>query len=189
MLSYTEIKKGTIIVYENEPYEILEHSFLRMQQRKAVAQTKMKNLINGKILSRNFQASDYFEEANIERKEAIFIYANRGEYWFHEKGDPRSRFSLKAEAIGEGANFLKPQTEVEMVIFNGRVINVIMPIKIDFKVIEAPPAIRGNTAQGGSKQITLEGGVKISAPLFIEEGDIVKINTQTGEYVERAEKN
>ncbi len=188
MLSYTEIKKGTMIVYENEPYEIMEHSFLRMQQRKAVAQTKMRNLINGKILTRNFQASDSFEEAEIERKEAAFIYSNRDEYWFHEKGDPRARFSLKAEAIGEGAKFLKPNTEVEMVVFNGKVINVIMPIKIDFKVIEAPPAIRGNTAQGGTKQITLEGGVKISAPLFIEEGDIVKINTQTGEYVERVKE-
>ncbi|MCL4437703.1 elongation factor P, partial [Patescibacteria group bacterium] len=132
---------------------------------------------------------DYFEEANIERNEAVFIYANKGEYWFHEKGNPGNRFSLKAEVIGEGANFLKPQTEVEMVIFNGKVINVIMPIKMDFKVVEAPPAIRGNTAQGGSKQITLEGGAKISAPLFIEEGDLVRINTQTGEYVERVEKS
>ncbi len=188
MLSYTEITKGTIIVYENEPYEIMEHSFLRMQQRKAVAQTKMKNLINGKILTRNFQASDSFEEAEIERKKAVFIYASRGEYWFHEENNPGSRFSLKEEIIGEGAKFLKPKTEVETIVFNGKVIKVIMPIKIDFKVTEAPPAVRGNTAQGGTKQITLEGGIKISAPLFIEEGDVVKINTETGEYVERVKE-
>jgi elongation factor P len=185
MISYTELKKGMIIVYENEPYEILENHFLRMQQRKAVAQVKMKNLANGKVLSRNFQASDYFEEAEIEEKKAVFIYSNRQEYWFHEEGNPKKRFSVKEEVIGNQAKFLKPQTVVSVILFEGKIIKIILPIKIDFKVISAPPAIKGGTVSGGSKIVTLEGGAQISVPLFINEGDIIRVNTELGEYTER----
>ncbi len=83
MLAYTELKKGALFVYEGDPYEVIESNFLRMQQRKAVVQTKIRNLVTGKILDRNWQASDSFEEAEVERQTAVFLYANRGEYWFH----------------------------------------------------------------------------------------------------------
>lgn len=205
MLSYTDLTKGIIFVIDGQPYEVLESHFLRMQQRKAVVQTKIRNVMSGKVLDRNFQPSDSFEEAEIERKSAIFIYTKSGrpparlakapaeraggqEYWFHEEGNPKNRFMLSADVIGEQAQFLKPNTEVFTVVFEGRVIRVTLPVKVDFKVIEAPPAIRGNTAQGGTKIVEIEGGAKISAPLFVNEGDIIRINTETGEYVERAEK-
>lgn len=188
MLSYTDLKKGVLFVLDGEPYEVLDSHFLRMQQRKAVMQTKIRNLITGKIVDRNWQASDEFEEAEVEKKPAIFIYCQRGEFWFHEEGNPRNRFALKEEFLGETAKFLKPNTKVTAVIFSGRVIKIYLPVKMDFKVIEAPPSIKGNTAQGGTKMVTIEGGAKISAPLFIEAGDIIRINTETGEYVERVEK-
>lgn len=188
MLAYTELKKGVLFVLDGDPYEVIESNFLRMQQRKAVVQTKIRNLITGKILDRNWQASDNFEEAEIERKNAMFIYVNRGEYWFHEKGNPKARFMLSPDSLGEQAQFLKPNTEVSTVMFNGKVIKVELPIKMEFKVIEAPPGIKGNTAQGGTKQVTIEGGAKINAPLFINEGEIIRVNTQTGEYVERVGK-
>ncbi len=170
---------------DGAPYEVLETHFLRMQQRKAVVQTKIRNLITGKILDRNFQASDFFEEAEIERKSAMFIYESKGEYWFHEEGNPRNRFSLDAELLGDQGRFLKPNTKVMTMVFENKVIKVDIPIKMEFKVIEAPPAIRGNTAQGGTKQVTIEGGAKVNVPLFINEGETIRINTQTGEYVER----
>lgn len=173
---------------DGAPYEVLESHFLRMQQRKAVVQTKIRNLITGKVLDRNFQPSDEFEEAEIERKTTMFIYTSRGEYWFHEKGNPKNRFALGGEALGESAQFLKPNTEVSTMVFKDKVIKVQLPVKMDFAVIEAPPAIKGNTAQGGTKVVTLEGGAKISAPLFVNEGDIVRVNTATGDYVERVEK-
>lgn len=184
-LAYTDLNKGTLFIVDGAPYEVLEMHFLRMQQRKAVVQTKIRNLITGKILDRNYQASDSFEEAEIEKKNAMFIYATRGEYWFHEEGNPKARFSLAEELIGEGAPFLKPNTKVITTIFQGKVIKVELPIKMDFKVIESPPGIKGNTAQGGTKSVTLEGGAKVNAPLFINEGDVIRINTTTGEYVER----
>jgi len=185
MLNYTDLKKGIIFVYEGQPWEVLESGFLRMQQRKAVMQTKIKNLITGKIVDRNWQASDEFEEAEVEKQSAVFVYQNRGEYWFYEEGNPKNRFSLDGEVIGEQAKFLKPNTVIETSTFNGKVINISMPVKMEFKVIEAPPAIRGNTAQGGTKQVTIEGGARISVPLFVNEGDTVRINTETDEYVER----
>jgi len=188
MLSYTDLKKGVLFVLNGEPYEVVESGFLRMQQRKAVVQTKIRNLITGKLLDRNWQASDYFEEAEIEKQTAVFIYLSRGDYWFHEKGNPKNRFSLKEEVLGDGAQFLKPNTEVTTVLFRGKVITVTLPVKMEFKVIEAPPAIRGNTAQGGTKQVMIEGGAKVSVPLFVEEDEVIRINTQTGEYVERVEK-
>lgn len=188
MLSYTDLRKGVLFILDGQPYEVLESSFLRMQQRKAVVQTKIRNLVTGKILDRNWQASDEFEEAEVEKKEALFIYAHHGEYWFHEVGDPKNRFLLPAEVIGESAQFLKPNTKVSTRIFKGKVIKINLPIKMDFEVIEAPPGIKGNTAQGGTKIVTIEGGATVSAPLFINQGDVIRINTTTGEYVERVEK-
>jgi elongation factor P len=185
MLSYTDLKKGIIFIFEGDPYEVIDCHFLRMQQRKAVVQSKIRNLRTGKILDRNWQASDEFEEAEVEKRTAVFIYMSKNEYWFHEKGNPKNRFSLTEEIIGESAKFLKPNTEVGTTVFNEKVITVTLPIKMDFEVAEAPPAIRGNTAQGGTKVVTLDNGAKVSTPLFVESGDKIRINTTTGEYVER----
>ncbi|OGY99408.1 MAG: hypothetical protein A2945_00950 [Candidatus Liptonbacteria bacterium RIFCSPLOWO2_01_FULL_52_25] len=188
---------------DGAPYEVLEVHFLRMQQRKAVVQTKIRNLITSKVLDRNFQSSDSFEEAEIEKKAAVFIYkkAGRGtdavdEYWFNEKGNPSNRFVLSGDILGDPstgsgqgkAQFLKPNTEVATMVFNDKVIKATLPVKMEFKVVEAPPSIKGNTAQGGTKVVTLEGGAKINAPLFINQDDLIRINTVTGEYVERVEK-
>ena len=188
MLAYTDLKKGVLFVLDGDPYEVIDSHFLRMQQRKAVVQTKIKNLATGKILDRNWQASDSFEEAEVERKEANFIYVHREEYWFTEPNNPKNRFALSAETIGTAAQFLKPNTKVTTFVFNEKIIKVMVPIKMDFEVTEAPPAIKGNTAQGGSKVVTVEGGATVSVPLFVNQGDIVRVNTETGEYVERVEK-
>jgi elongation factor P len=199
MLSYTDLNKGILFIMDGAPYEVMESHFLRMQQRKAVVQTRIRNLITGKVLDRNFQPSDSFEEAEIEKKKANFIYKKPlrqaqgkpggqdavDEYWFNEKGNPANRFALTEELMGNSGQFLKPNTEVETMVFNDKVIKVMVPIKMDFKVVEAPPGIKGNTAQGGTKSVTIETGAKISAPLFVNEGDIIRINTMTGQYVER----
>jgi elongation factor P len=184
-LAYTDLTKGVLFIMDGAPYEVLETHFLRMQQRKAVVQTRIRNLITGKLLDRNFQASDSFEEAEIERKHAIFIYASKGEYWFHTENNPKDRFALGADVVGDQGQFLQPNLRVATMVFEDKVIKVDIPVKMDFKVVEAPPSIKGNTAQGGNKVVTIEGGAKVAAPLFINEGDTIRINTQTGDYVER----
>jgi len=188
MIDYNELKPGVVFILDGEPYEVLEFSFLRMQQRKPVAQTKIRNLITGKILSRNFQHTESFEKAEIDYKKVKFLYSHREKSVFCDIQNTSARFELPAEIIGGKAKFLKPNSEVEIVSFQDKIVNIKLPIKMDFKVIEAPPAIRGNTAQSGTKTVTIETGAQVSAPLFINEGDTIKINTQTGEYTERVEK-
>ncbi len=183
---------------EGEPYLVLEYNFLRMQQRKPTVQTKLKNLITGKIVTKSFQGSDAFPEAEIEKQPITFLYANRGEFWFCEKGSPRNRFQLKEETIADQTKFLKPNTEVIAYKFSAKggsasgggdkIINIELPVKMDYKVVEAPPSYKGDTATGGSKTVKLENGLMLNVPMFINEGDVIRVNTTTGEYVERAEK-
>jgi len=184
-LAYNELKAGTIFIKDNTPFKVLEYSFVRMQQRKPVVQLKIKNLITGKIQEFTARDNDEFEEAELETIAVKFIYSNRGEYWFTEINNPKMRFSLKEENLKEDAKYLKPNLELTAYKFKDKIINIELPIKVDFKVIEAPPSLKGNTAQGGTKTVVLETGAKINVPLFIKEGDIIKINTQTGEYIER----
>jgi elongation factor P len=188
MINYNDLKPGVIFILDKQPYQVVEFNFLRMQQRKPVAQTKIKNLISGKVISRNFQHTDSFEEANIEYREVKFLYSHRDKYVFCEVNDPSKRFEISAEQIGDMGRFLKPNSTISIMEFEGKIINVNLPIKMDFKVIEAPPSIKGNTAQGGIKAVKIETGAMINAPLFIEAGDIIKVNTQSGEYAERAGK-
>ncbi|MDP2946138.1 MAG: elongation factor P [bacterium] len=189
MINYNELKPGVFFILDSEPYEVLEFSFMRMQQRKPVAQTKIRNLITGKILSRSFQHSESFEEAEIDYKKVKFLYSHRDKFIFCDIQNPSARFELPAEVIGDKTKFLKLNFEVEIVSFQGKIVNIRLPIKMDFKVVEAPPAIRGNTAQGGTKTVTVETGAQVVVPLFINEGDTIRINTTSGDYVERVEKS
>ncbi len=189
MLGVNELKPKTFFIYENQPYVVLETHHLKMQQRRPVVQTRMRNLINGKILDRNFAQSDVFEEADIERRKVKFLYNHREQYWFSYEKEPSKRFLLTEELIGEATKFLKANTILDAIEYNSEIINIELPVKMDFKVIEAPPAVRGDTAQGGVKQVKIETGASVNVPLFINQDDIIRINTETGEYTERIEKS
>lgn len=185
MLEYNEITVGKFIIFDKEPWEVIGSHVFRKQQRKPVNATKLRNLITGRITEYSFHVSEKAEEAEIESKEIKFIYLAKGEYWFHEINDQSKRFSLKEEQIGLPGKFLKKDTIAKAMVFDDRIIGVKLPIKIELKVVEAPPSTRGNTAQGGNKVIKLETGATVNAPLFINEGDTIRVNTETGEYVER----
>ena len=187
-LSVNELKPKTFFIFEGQPWVILESHHLKMQQRRPVVQTRMKNLLNGKIVERNFAQSDIFEEADIKREEVKFLYNHRDEYWFSKKDDPSKRFLLDEEILGDATKYLKNNLIVGAILFNDRIINIELPVKMDFKVVEAPPAIRGDTAQGGVKQVVIETGATVNTPLFVEEGDVIRVNTETGQYVERVSK-
>lgn len=187
-MNYTDLKPGICIIIDKQPYVVLEYDFVRMQQRKPVVKTKVKNLISGSVAERSFQPSDDIEEAEIDKMKSKFLYQNKGEYWFCEANNPSKRFNLKEEVLGAGKDFLKADMEITALAFNNKIFGIEMPIKADYTVTEAPPAIKGDTAQGGTKIVVIETGAKVSAPLFINEGDIIRVNTTTGQYVERAEK-
>lgn len=186
MLEYNEIRQKKFIVFEGEPYEVLASHVFRKQQRKPVNQTKLKNLISGRIAEHSFHQSDKAEEAEIAKKSAKYLYSHRGEHWFTDPANPRDRFKLDEDKLGDALTFLKQDTALDILVFGETVIAVRPPIKVELKVTEAPPGVKGDSAQGGTKQITLETGAIINAPLFVNEGDVIRVNTETGEYVERA---
>ncbi len=189
MLEYNEILKGKVILVGDEPYEVLDAHVFRKQQRKPVNQTKLRHLITGKVTEQAFHVSEKAEEADLSTKSVKYLFTNKGEKWFCSENNPADRFMLSEDTIGNGGQFLKSNMTLEALVFDEKIIGIKIPIKIELKVTEAPPAVKGNTAQGGSKLITVETGATLNAPLFINEGDIVRINTVEGTYVERVDKN
>jgi len=187
MLSHTDLRKGVIIIVDNLPYQIIEATPQRCAQRRLTVQTKMKSLINGGLLEKNVQQGDTFEEAEIVKIQAKFLYSHREKFFFCEAANPAKRFELISEQIGKSAKYLKPNTVLDAFYFQDKIINVALPIKAQLKVTEAPPGVRGERSQAGTKQATLETGVIINVPLFIETGDIIEVNTETEEYVRRVE--
>lgn len=185
MLEYNEITERKYIVLDGAPYEVIDSHVFRKQQRKPVNATKLKNLITGKVMERSFHVSEKAEEADISYRDIKYLYNNRGEWWFCEVNDPSKRFQLSTEMLGSASQFLKTNSLVEAMIFDEQIIGVKLPIKVDLKVTEAHPAVRGDTAKGGSKQVVLETGATISVPMFVKEGDVIRINTETGEYTDR----
>ncbi len=188
LLEYNEITEKKFIVLEGAPYEVITSHVFRKQQRKPVNATKLKNLMTGKVTEYSFHQSEKIEEAEIEEREVKYLYNNRGEWWFTEPANPSNRFKVTEEQVGPQGKFLKANTIVGQYLFKEQPMGFRMPITADLKVTEAPPAVKGDTITGGQKTITLETGTTINAPLFINEGDVIRINTETGEYRERVNK-
>ncbi|MFZ1019392.1 MAG: hypothetical protein WAN61_00165 [Minisyncoccia bacterium] len=189
-LEYSEIREKKIIIHDDEPCEVVESHVARTQQRKPQNQVKLKSLISGKVFPATYHVSDKAEEADIEKREVTFLYANKGEFWFCDPNDKSNRFKLDEALMGNSAKFLKQNGNVTALVWTDeddkeKIIKITLPIKMSFKVKEAPPAVRGDTSKGGNKLVTLENGATISAPMFVSEGDTVSVNTETGEYVER----
>lgn len=190
MLQYSEIREKKIIIYADEPCEVVDSHVARTQQRKPQNQVKLKSLISGKTIAATFHVSDTADEADIEKREVKFLYHNRGEYWFCDIDNPKNRFELDSSLIGDAGKFFKENGIVTALIWTDedekeKTIKITLPIKVEFKVKEAPPAVRGDTSKSGNKIIILENGTTLNAPMFIEEGDTIRVNTETGEYVER----
>lgn len=188
MLTVNDLQKDTIFMLDGAPHRVLEVHHKKMARQGASIQTKLKNLITGATLSRNFMGAGRFEEAEIEKRGLIFLYEHRGEYAFIEPDDRSKRFMVKESQLGDERQFLKPNLEVSAEFFEGEIIRIVLPIKVEYKVIEAPPGVRGDTVSGGSKQVVIESGATIQTPLFIDEGDIIRVNTERGEYAERVSK-
>lgn len=188
ILSYNEIVQRKVIVYNGEPYVVLSSHVFRMQQRKPVNQTKLRHLVTGRVVEISFHQNENATEADISKMEAVYLYTSRGESWFTEMGNPKNRFSFPEDAVSDKVKWLKQNAPVEVMLYNDNPVMVDIPIKMDLLVTEAPPGIKGDTATGGNKLVTLETGATVLTPLFINTGDVLRVNTETGEYVERVEK-
>ena len=185
MLNYFDLRKGVQFIIDGQPHEVLEFQQIIKAQDATVIRTKVKNLLTGKITDRTFHKGDSFEETESEKAQVKFIYAARGKYVFCWVGDHSKRFELTEEKIGAGAKFLVPNTILDGTVYEGNVISVTLPIKVQLKVKEAAPGVKGNRAQSGTKTAVLETGASIQVPLFVEAGDLIEINTESQEYTKR----
>ena len=180
-----DIKQGLIIVYDNDPYLVMKSQFVRMQMRKPVMQTKLKNLINGKVVEYSFKPGDKVEEADVLKKKVNYLYKDENNFYFMDN-ESFEQLSLSADVIGENEKFLKEGSEVQLLFFNNNPVSLSLPPKMTFTVAEAQDGVKGDTAQGRvTKTAKIETGHEVQVPLFVKTGDTIRVNTETGEYVER----
>ena len=188
ILSYNEITPKKVIIFSGEPCLVLSYHVFRKQQRKPVNITKLKGLKSGRMIENTFHVNEVAEEADMETRKVTFIYKKPNEYWFHTAGKPGERFALGEDLIGDQGKYMKERTDYDAVAFEDEIIGLKFPIKVELKVTEAMEAVKGNTSSGAQKEVTLETGATIMVPMFINEGDIIAINTDSGLYTERVEK-
>ncbi len=184
MLIINDVKNGKVIQLEGEPYVVLRFSHHKAARGGATLKTKLRNLRTGNLLDKTFQARDKIEEADTEKKKVNFMYED-GDNAFFMDYESYDQFELSLTQVGDKKKFLKEGVDVTVLYFQEKPIAIELPIKMEFKVVSAPPAIKGNSADSVTKQIEIETGAKINAPMFVQEGDIIRVNTETEEYVER----
>jgi elongation factor P len=185
MYTITDLKPGRAITLDGDPYLVIASQFGRKSQSKANMQCKLKNLKTGAIMAKNFQGSEKIEPAEVGYRHVQYLYAGQGTRVFMDLGT-YDQFELPDETVGEAASFLIDGLELDALVFDEKPIGIQLPVTIVMKVVSTEPGLRGDTAQGGDKPAKLESGATISVPLFINEGDKIKINTERWEYVERA---
>lgn len=181
----SDLKIGVIIELENEPYVIQSTQHVKVGRGGALLRAKVKNLISGNVLEKSFKSCEKIKEASLGKSKANFLYKDENNIYLMDN-ETYEQFSFPINQAGDKINFLKEEQEVEVLNFNNQPVNIKLPPKIVLEVIEAPLGVKGNSAQGASKVIVCETGLQINAPLFINQGDKILINTETGEYVERA---
>lgn len=186
MLNLSEIKTGTKIEMDGDPYLVTFNQFSKSGRQGGVMKTKIKNLKTGKVMDKTFQGSDKVERADMSFSKAQFLYQNGDAFEFMDN-ETFETFEMSADQLGETGNFLVDGSDVDIQNFEGQPINIQLNPKMTFEVTQTDPGVKGDTATGGTKPATLETGYIVKqVPLFINAGDKIVINTDTGEYCERA---
>lgn len=185
MLEITDLKVGTNIELDGEPYRVTWNQFSKTGRQGGVMAVKIKNLKTGQIVPKTFQGADKITPAEITMKKAQFLYKD-GEGFHFMDGENYEQFALTPEAVGKGGVFLKDGEEYDLMYFGETPISISLPVKMEFIIKETPPGVKGDTAHGGTKPAVLDCGVSVQVPLFIDEGEKIRVNTDTLEYVERA---
>lgn len=184
MISTSEFKKGLVIEVDGEPYIILDYQFVKPGKGTAFVRTTLKHIKTKKVIEKSFRSQERFEELDLDYKKVTYLYSDRQNSVFLDQNS--QRISVPLEITQNKLPYLKPKAEVQLVYLEDELIDVKLPVKVALKVVEAPLAVKGDTVSGATKTVTLETGLKINVPLFIKEGEEVIVNTETGEYVERA---
>ena len=188
MISTSDFKKGTKILFRDEPYMVLEYVHVKPGKGGAFLRTKMKNMITGLVREETFRSGEKFSQPDLQYKEMQYLYQDNSLYNFMDQ-ETYDQVALSYEQVEEVKGYLKEQEIYTILYFNEKPIAVSPPMFMELEVKETMPGVRGDTAQGGAtKPATLETGLVIQIPLFVDEGDIIKIDTRKKEYVERVKK-
>ncbi len=185
MYTITDLKPGRAITLDGQPYLVVSSQFGRKSQSKANMQCKLKNLQTGTILAKNFQGSEKIEPADVGYRRVQFLYRDGDEFTFMDL-QSYDQFTLNTETLEQTGGYLVDGLECDALMFGEKPIGIQMPSTVVLEVKETIPGVKGDTATGGSKPATMDTGITVNVPLFVNEGDKVKVNTETGEYMERA---
>lgn len=183
--SLTDLRVGTVLNHAGAPWQIISNSFMRTAQRKPVMRTKLRNLMNGSVMEKTFVSGEAFEVADVAHKTCQYLYKDATDANFMDM-ETYEQFSFTLESLGDLMGYLKDGENIVAVMYEGRPITIQIPPKVVLKVVETTPGVKGDRAQSGTKPATMETGINVQVPLFVNEGDLIRINTETGEYVERA---
>ncbi|MBI1729863.1 elongation factor P [Candidatus Acetothermia bacterium] len=183
-MGVNDISKGVTIQYEGELYTVVDYAHMFKGRGKAVAQTKLKHLQTGRVIPRTITETDDFKVVRMEEREIKYLYGSGDEYVFMEN-ESYEQFTLTRDQIGELKDYMLENTDMRGYFYNDKVLKVELPITVELKVVKTTPGVRGDTVSGGDKPATLETGAEVKVPLFIKEGEVIKVDTRDGSYVER----
>ena len=185
MVTAGDFKNGLTIQFENNIYQIIEFQHVKPGKGAAFVRCKLKNLQTGAVVERTFNAGEKVPKAHVDRRRMQYLYEADGQYTFMDN-ETFDQVELTLDQLGDAKNFLLENMEVTIMFFQGIVIGIDLPVAVELRVVETDPGIRGDTATGGNKPATLETGYVVKVPLFIETDDVLRIDTRTGQYIERA---
>ncbi len=185
MISTNEFKTNLTVTIDGDAWQVVEFQHVKPGKGAAFVRAKMRNLCTGSVVERTFNAGERLPEAHIDRRDMQYLYLDGEKYVFMDN-ENYEQMELDKEQLGNGINFLKENMEVKVIIYEGRVLGVELPNTVELTVVKTDPGIRGDTATGGSKPATMDTGYVVKVPLFINEGDVLQIDTRSGDYISRA---
>jgi len=180
----TDLRPGDVFKHEGIIYEVVQYHHIQRPRLAPLVRLKMRNFKLGTVVERTFSPDDKLEDITIESKNLQFSY-NAGDTYNFMDTETYEQYEFTKEQLGDITKYLKEDTPVTMLMYEGEILGIRIPFKVDLKVVSAPPAIKGNTVSNVTKQVTVETGAVVDVPIFVKEGDIIKVDTRTGEYVER----
>ncbi|MCS4504405.1 Elongation factor P [wastewater metagenome] len=185
--STNQFKSGLKIMLDGDPYAIVDNEFVKPGKGQAFNRVKVRNLKTGKVIDRTFKSGDTVEAADVMETEMQYLYSD-GEFWYFMDPETFEQHAANEAAVGDAAKWLKEQDVCNITLYNGEPLSVEAPPHVQLKVVQTDPGLRGDTSSGGSKPATLETGAVVQVPLFIEEGEVLKVDTRNGAYISRAKE-
>jgi elongation factor P len=184
LISTGDVKKGVIIELDGQLLKVLDWTHIKMARGSAQVRMKLQNVRKGDIVERTFQAGTRWPRARVDSRKVMYLYSDGDAYHFMDS-ETYDQFAIRGVMLGDDARFLKDNTEVFVNMYEGEVLGVDLPITVDLKVTQTDPGFAGDTATGAKKAATLETGLVVQVPLFVNEGDTLRIDTRNGEYMTR----